>query len=277
MISALTLCPAVSSPELILQSNSQYTHRIEPPIKKTLITLAVLLLIVGIAGYIFSSMGKADSWESSIRNFEEKDKIAPPKPGVIVFTGSSSIRFWDTLAEDMKPLDVINRGFGGSHIAHVNQFAHRIITPYRPRAVVLYAGDNDLSFPSSKSPQTVADDFKRFVQIIHTELPDTWIYYISIKPSTLRAGTWPKMQATNRMIEEFIRMQDRVQFVDVSSAMLDSQGKPRGDLLKWDGLHPNQKCYALWTSIIKPLLMQRFRTPATQSAGSTKPLLITNP
>lgn len=148
--------------------------------------LAFLLLGVGIAGYYFWSMGKPESWESSIRQFEESDRLHPPNPGTIVFTGSSSIRLWDTLVDDMRPLDVINRGFGGSQNAHVNQYARRIVIAYRPRAVVLYAGENDLSWAWSKSPDTVLDDVKRFVEIIHAELPDTWIYYVSMKPSPLR-------------------------------------------------------------------------------------------
>jgi lysophospholipase L1-like esterase len=203
-------------------------------------------------------MGKPWFWELSIRRFERSDSMSPPRPGVIVFTGSSSINFWSSLADDMKPLDVINRGFGGSQIAEVNYFAPRIILPYRPSAVVLYCGDNDLSWPWSKSPDTILDDFKQFVAIIHAQLPETWIYYLSIKPTTLRSRDWPTMQKTNEMTAAFIRTQDRVQFVDVSSAMLDSQGQPRRDLLKWDGLHPNPKCYALWTSILKPILLARF-------------------
>jgi lysophospholipase L1-like esterase len=85
----------------------------------------------------------------------------------------------------MKPLDAINRGFGGSQIAQVNQYASRIVIPYRPRAVVLYAGDNDLSWPWSKSPETVCADFARFVQLIHASLPETWIYYVSMRPAPL--------------------------------------------------------------------------------------------
>jgi hypothetical protein len=69
--------------------------------------------------------------------------------------------FWRTLADDMKPLDVINRGFGGSQIAQVNHYVARIVINYRPRAVVLYAGENDLSWPWSKSPETVFGDSRQ--------------------------------------------------------------------------------------------------------------------
>jgi lysophospholipase L1-like esterase len=231
-------------------------------LKRTLLSFLVLLLLsCGIAGYVFWSMGDAAFWESSIRKYEEADRAQPPKLGSIVFTGSSSIRFWNTLTDDMKPLDLINRGFGGSQIAHVNQYAGRIVIPYRPRAVVLYAGDNDLSWPWSKSPATVFEDFKQFVAIIHSQLPDTWIYYISMKPAPLRWGNWKREKETNRMIEEYARTQDRVQFIDVSAAMLDAQGQPRRELFRWDHLHMNAKGYALWTATIKPVLLKRFASP----------------
>ena len=220
-------------------------------------SLLLLLLACACAALLSWAMGKPGFWRFQISAYEKADRVNPPKPGVIVFTGSSSIRFWDTLANDMKPLDVINRGFGGSQIAHVNYYARRIVIPYRPRAVVLYAGDNDLSWPWSKSPETVLGDFKRFVEIIHGELPQTWIYYVSIKPSPLRWSNWETLHNTNQMIEAFTRTQERVQFIDVSAAMLDDQAKPRRELFRWDGLHLNPQGYALWTSIIRPVLLKR--------------------
>lgn len=231
-------------------------------VKRKLLGFLVLLLLgCGIAGHVFWSMGNAEFWESSIRKYEQADQVHPPKRGSIVFTGSSSINFWHTLAEDMKPLDVINRGFGGSQIAHVNQYAGRIVIPYRPRAVVVYAGDNDLSWPWSKSPEAVLGDFRRFVEIIHSQLPETWIYYVSMKPAPLRWSNWETLQRTNRMIEEFSRTQDRMEFIDVSAAMLDAHGQPRRELFRWDHLHMNARGYALWTSIIKPVLLSRFGSP----------------
>jgi GDSL-like lipase/acylhydrolase family protein len=235
--------------------------------RRVLLRLALILVVLVLvaSGFVYWRWGKGEIWEPEIRSFEQSDRVAPPKPGVIVFTGSSSIRMWDTLADDMKPLDVINRGFGGSQIFEVNHFAHRIILPYHPRAVVLYCGDNDLSFPALKSPERVLADFQQFVTIVHGALPETWIYYLSIKPSTQRWSRWLEMQRANALIAAFARTLERVQFIDVSSSMLDPAGKPRGDLLRSDGLHPSPKCYQLWTSIIKPVLMQRFGPAAGTS------------
>jgi lysophospholipase L1-like esterase len=208
--------------------------------------------------FISKALAQTQDWESSIRQFEEQDKVNPPQIGGIVFTGSSSIARWETLADEMKPLDVINRGFGGSQYSDLNRYAKRIVIAYHPRGVVVYEGDNDLADGSSKTPESVARDAQVFVQTIHSALPETWIYIISIKPSKSRWNQWPRMREANRRIQHFARKQKRVQYIDVATVMFDAGGTLRGDLFIEDGLHPNVQCYALWTSIIKPALLQRF-------------------
>jgi hypothetical protein len=72
---------------------------------------------------ILSSLSdKLDAWEWRIAKFEAQDRVQPPQKGAIVFTGSSSVTFWKTLEQDMAPLPVINRGFGGSKIHQAGLF-----------------------------------------------------------------------------------------------------------------------------------------------------------
>ena len=239
------------------------TQPIRQLMPRTLVGLIVLTVcLAGVGGrkyYLVSAaLAQTQDWEPSIRKFEEQDKVNPPKWGCIVFTGSSSIALWETLVNEMKPLDVINRGFGGSQYSDLNQYAKRIVIAYHPRAVVVYEGDNDLAAGSSKTPESVANDARAFVQMIHSALPETWIYIISIKPSKSRWNEWPRMKAANSLIRDFARTQERVQYIDVASAMFDTRGNLPAGLFVEDGLHPARKCYALWTSIIKPILLQRF-------------------
>lgn len=239
-------------------------------VKRLAVRLSVIALIVASGSFTLWAMGTSWFWGFQIAGYEKHDRIKAPKPGVIVFTGSSSIRFWRTLSDDMKPLDAINRGFGGSQLSQVNEYAARIVLPYRPKAVVLYAGENDLSWPWHKSADTVLADFQQFVKIVHTAIPETLIYYISMKPDPARWGNWPTLANANRMIEAYCHTQDRVKFIDVSAAMLDAQGKPRRELFRWDGLHMNGQGYALWTSIIKPVLLAESKPhiPETAKADS---------
>src|SRR4029077_11236174 len=217
-------------------------------------------LLLGLALRFFAPAVLAQGWEPAIRDFEDQDKVHPPKPGCIVFTGSSSFRIWDTLVSDMKPLDVINRGFGGSEFSDLDLYANRIVTAYRPRAVVVYEGDNDLAEGSSKTPEMVAGDFRKFVQTVHAALPNTWIYILAIKPSKLRWNEWPRMKTANKLMQDYAATQNRVQYIDIATSMFDANGNLPRDLFKSDGLHPTPKLYAMWTAIIKPILLQRFGT-----------------
>src|SRR3984957_11540496 len=104
----------------------------------------------------------------------------------------------------------------------------------------------------------VAGDFRKFVQTVHAALPDTWIYILAIKPSKLRWNQWPQMKAANQLIQDYAATQRRVQYIDIATPMFDANGNLPRDLFKSDGLHPTAKLYAMWTSIIKPILLQRF-------------------
>lgn len=230
------------------------------------------ILCLGILAFGFPEFRAtvlAQEWEPSIRAFERQDKVHQVPPGVIVFTGSSSIAYWSSLVGDMKPLTVINRGFGGSEYTDVNHYADRIVIAYRPAAVVVYAGDNDLASPARKTAQSVAQDVQQFVQIVHAKLPETWVYVVSIKPSILRWNVWPEMKQANQLIQDFLRTQDHAAYIDVASPMLGQHGRLSSDLFVGDGLHPSAKCYALWTSIIKPILLERFAASRSSSQFSS--------
>jgi lysophospholipase L1-like esterase len=193
-----------------------------------------------------------DTWEPVIEEYETSDVANPPDPGSVVFVGSSSIWFWDTLSEDMAPMPVLNRGFGGSVIAHATHFADRIVLPYEPSAIVLYAGDNDIAF--GLSADCTLRDFEAFVAHIQAAAPGTPIYFISIKPSPARWALWEDMQRANLLIETRTTTRPALHFIDVSEAMLDEEGEPIEALFVEDGLHLNAAGYELWTSIIRPRL-----------------------
>jgi lysophospholipase L1-like esterase len=115
-------------------------------------------------------------WEKDIAAFAKSDGENPPPKKAIVFVGSSSIRLWD-LKKSFPGMPVINRGFGGSHLADAVHFVGALVIKHLPRLVVLYAGENDIA--AGARPARVAGDFREFVKIVHKELPETEIIYLS--------------------------------------------------------------------------------------------------
>lgn len=198
-------------------------------------------------------------WEWQVRLYERADRRSTPQSDAILFTGSSSINLWGSLAVDMAPLPVLNRGFGGAHLDHVNRYASRIVLPYRPRLIVLYAGENDLSGWSGKTPTSVAQDFVRFVAIIHRDLPLTRILVLSIKPSPLREASMEIQSEANERLEKITASDARLDFLDLASPLLDDHGKPRPGLFRWDRIHLNEEGYRIWTALLKPTLEEMWR------------------
>lgn len=171
----------------------------------------------------------------------------------MLFVGSSSIRLWQTLAEDMTPLPVLNRGFGGSSIADANLYFDRIVASYRPRAIVFYAGENDLD--SGRSPAEVAAEFRRFLDAKRRTLGEAPVFFISAKPSKLRFAQLARQSELNAAIRALAVHSRDLVFVDVVAPML-SDGRPR-DLFIEDGLHMAPAGYAIWRDIVRDALLRR--------------------
>ncbi len=213
---------------------------------------------VEIIRMIRSSMSAdPDAWEWAIARFEAEDRRQPPPRGAIVFTGSSSITFWKTLAQDMAPLPVINRGFGGSRIDQVARYVDRIVVPYDPQAIVLFAGTNDISGRQPKTAQQVFEGYRTFVANVRAALPETPIYYISITPSPSRWALWPIACEANDLIRAYAAtVADHLYFIDLTPAILGPDGLPRRELYRSDKLHPSAQGYAVWTENIRPVLLR---------------------
>jgi len=192
-------------------------------------------------------------WEPQIKSIEKR-LIDFPKNGVL-FYGSSSIRKWTSLKEDFKPLPVFNAGFGGCILPDLSYFAERLLGKIHPRAVVIYAGDNDLySSHLNYSAKDTLHNFRILVKKIISLTPagsSMKIFFISIKPSPSRKSAWFKMKKANALIEAWTRNTKNVFYIDTASKMLNEDGSFRDELFISDGLHLNQKGYELWTKTIK--------------------------
>ena len=193
-------------------------------------------------------------WESAIAAFEALDRASPPPSGEIVFVGSSSIRLWD-VQKYFPGLTIINRGFGGSQLFDAVRYAERIVVPYKPRIIVVYAGDNDIEAGATSAQ--VAVQFELFVRTVRARLPEVRIVFIGIKPSLQRWAVVERMRLANALIRGYAANDDRIAFVDVDQAMLGWDETPRPELFVPDGLHLTAPGYELWSVLLRPFLDAR--------------------
>lgn len=196
----------------------------------------------------------AQPFINEIQKFRQQDSISAPPANPIVFTGSSSFRMWKTVQQDFPGYTIINRGFGGSGIPHVIQYAEDVIFKYNPKQLVIYCGENDLG-PGVKG-EYVSGKFIELFNLIRSRLPEVPIVYISMKPSPRREKVLDEMKKGNKQIKKFLRKQKKAVYVDVFSAMLNADGSIRKDIFLDDNLHMNTAGYKIWQPLVEKHLLK---------------------
>ncbi|MED6332185.1 MAG: GDSL-type esterase/lipase family protein, partial [Pseudomonadota bacterium] len=176
-----------------------------------ILLLLLALLVFPVATYAQNT--DPTRWEETMQRFEQQDLLDPPPEGAILLTGSSSIARWnDQAAAALAPLTVIPRGFGGSVMGDVLYHLERVALKYKPRAILIYEGDNDTSYgiPENK----ILGQLKQIIAKIHDQLPTARIYVMSVKPSVLRQNVWSNAEKVNRGYEAIAKNDPLVYHID---------------------------------------------------------------
>ena len=205
------------------------------------------------------SMGlwaQVNPFEKEIIAFAKSDSMVSPLQGKIVFVGSSSFTKWKDINQYFPGYAIINRGFGGSTLPDVIQYANETIIKYKPKQVIIYCGENDIASNDTITPAIVYKRFLILFNIIRSQLGHkTNIVFISLKPSILRWHLEAKMVQTNVLISAFLAKQSNTQFIDIHTPMLQYDGTVMKDIFIADHLHMNEKGYAIWQKQIAAHLL----------------------
>jgi lysophospholipase L1-like esterase len=191
-------------------------------------------------------------FQKEIKELLKQDRKSPPEQGAIVFTGSSIFRFWATLAQDMSPLPVANRAFGGARTWELLHYMDRIVMPCKPAVIACYCGSNDLEFGSRA--EDIALRFSQFCKRVHEGLPETCILFISINKAPQKLEKWEEIDKANSLVLTYCSTSYKIGFIDINPVFFNSRGQSRDELYISDGLHFMPDAYREITGIIKPVL-----------------------
>ena len=186
-----------------------------------------------------------------IEAFEKLDETRVYPDDAILFIGSSSIRLWKTLEEDMKPFNVIQRGYGGAHFRDMVFFTERILADHKLSMVVCFVA-NDISGSSrGGTPKEVLGLFKLFVKQVREKHPTIPILQIAVTPTKSRWKYWDKINQVNNLIKAYCEKRENLYFINTVPAYLDKDGQPKPEWFVSDQLHLNTKGYEVWNGLIK--------------------------
>lgn len=210
----------------------------------------VLLMLFALA---LSQEKKPMFWQD-IQEFKKKDQQTPPQKDAILLIGSSSFTKWQDVSDYFPGKTIINRGFGGSRLIDLNYFSEDLLSPYQPKQIIVYCGENDFADDKNLKADVVVERFKTFYQKIRSKFPNIEVDYISIKYSPSREHLWPQMKEANKKIKKFMKKEKKAEFIDITKVMNDSKGNIRKDIFVEDMLHMTPEGYRLWTSVMNPYM-----------------------
>jgi len=230
--------------------------------------LAALLALPGFApAQVTAPPGQQMRFAEQIAAIQETDRANPPKQGQILLIGSSLFRLWDQVEEQMAPLPVLNRGFGGSRTWEALAYMDQIVIPYNPRIILYYEGSNDVN--AGQPADQIVDRFKQFAARAAVELPRTKIFFVSPLRSPDKQERWDVVDQINAQMQAFASTSMQVDFIDVNPPLHNADGSPKNEWYT-DGQHITPEAYVEWAKIVKPIIAEAWgRAPAYY--GPTSP------
>lgn len=199
----------------------------------------------------YSDQAEVTKWEPDIARFDSLNMTESYPDDAIIFAGSSSIRLWKTLAADMSPYSVIQRGYGGARLSDYIVYADRIFSPHKCSALVLFIANDITGGTNDRSPEEVRKLFTEIHRIFRKNHPQVPVFYISVTPTWSRWKAWPEIKEGNMLVKEWCENKRNTYFIETDTAFLNSDGEPREELFVSDKLHLNTEGYRIWKEIIK--------------------------
>lgn len=192
-----------------------------------------------------------ERWEADIAALEQLDQQQTHPDDAVLFVGSSSIRLWETMAEDMWPYDTIRRGYGGAKFSDVAVFAKRLIEPHQYRALVLFAANDVTGGEQDLTAQQVADLLRHVIHVSRAHQPDAPVFVLEVTPTESRWKVWPEIRQVNAAMRDVCLTEPNTYLIPTAEYFLDEQNQPISKLFRSDRLHLTHEGYQVWSELLK--------------------------
>lgn len=180
------------------------------------------------------------------------------------FVGSSSIHRWTSLQQDMAPWITHNRGINSATLPDIlPRFANIGPAEGRPRALILYVGENDIA--NGVPVRTVMRQVAALFDLRDRLLPGVPVLLLSAKPSPGRLKFLGEQRLFNAAAQNFLPHMQAAHYADITTPLL--AGGKLGDNYQADGVHMNAGGYRIWADVVRRRLDQILPASVTRTCA----------
>jgi lysophospholipase L1-like esterase len=198
-------------------------------------------------------------WPNLARYRAANALLAAPAPSElrVVFMGNSITEGWAPLfAKQFPGKPYIGRGISGQTTPQMVLRFRQDVIALRPRVVVILGGTNDIAGNSGPSTVEMIEDnlaaMTEMAQANGIRVVLASVLPVFDYPWKRGLEPAPKIVALNAWMKQYAATH-KATFLDFHSAMADERQGMKGDLAN-DGVHPNEKGYALMASLLEPAI-----------------------
>lgn len=205
---------------------------------------------------------------ASFENCAAAYDVSKANRGKVVLAGSSSMDYWNFAAEAFAPYDVINTAIAGSTVTQWLSWFPVLIARYKPSAVVLSIGSNDIAY--GVSGRQNAENTVQLLKILKKRLKKTPVFFVSICPCWLREGDWEEIALSNSLVREYCESQTGLYYIALDNELKAADGTPDPRYFRKDRLHPSAEGYAVWRTSVAKHVCQVLGEAAEEDDGRQK-------
>lgn len=196
---------------------------------------------------------KAQKWDKDIDALR-KANATDSDANAVLFLGSSSIRMWKSISEDIAPIKPIRRGYGGAKYCDLAIYTPALVRGLQFKAAAIFIGNDITGSQHDKTPEEVARLSRIVIQAVRSEVSDVPILLISVTATPSRFKHWPRIREVNRALENLARSERNVSFLETQSHYLNEKQEPKPEYFVKDMLHQNEAGYKVWGGLVRDRL-----------------------
>ena len=227
-----------------------------------MLKLLILAIALMTASWGFGEETPKDLKENKYATAVALFATAPaPAPGGILLVGSSIFRKWVDFANDLAPLPVSNRAFGGSKTNEQLLFFEKIVPTSQASLVVWYCGSNDIN--GHALPEMVLKNTTEWLRRTRDALPHARIILVSVirAPQKRADGYLPRVDEVNKRLRQLAEESKVLVYVDVNPSLETATGDPVMECYVEDKLHLTPEGYRRMIAALRPVLEANWKKP----------------
>jgi hypothetical protein len=205
----------------------------------------------------------AKKWNDDVLKLSHQNGIESNVESIL-FIGSSTIRLWDSLEQDVAPYKTVKRGYGGAKFCDLAIHCPTLIKGLKFRAAVIFVANDITGSTSDKEPVEIKRLARITIESLKASNPSAPVILLSITATPSRFAHWSRIQSANRTLRTLADEIPGVTFLETEKHYLAEDGKPIDEYFVEDRLHQTSEGYRLLGSLVKSKLDDILNTNASR-------------